>query len=202
MTTPVYLEVGTKKVFACAVDWVGWCRAGKTEDEALEVLADYADRYRIVVDKAGLKFPASATAFDIVATVKGDTTTDFGAPHKAIDADWDALTAAQAKRLAKLVEASWAVFDKVAKGAPKSLRKGPRGGGRDTAKIIAHVADAEKAYGAPMRLPPKERDRNAIADALRGAVGDLDWRWPPRYAARRIAWHALDHAWEIQDRST
>jgi hypothetical protein len=25
--------------------------------------------------------------------------------------------------------------------------------------------------------------------------------WPQRYAARRIAWHALDHAWEIQDRS-
>jgi hypothetical protein len=25
--------------------------------------------------------------------------------------------------------------------------------------------------------------------------------WPPRYAARRIAWHALDHAWEIEDRS-
>ena len=24
--------------------------------------------------------------------------------------------------------------------------------------------------------------------------------WPPRYAARRIAWHALDHAWEIEDR--
>jgi hypothetical protein len=25
-------------------------------------------------------------------------------------------------------------------------------------------------------------------------------RWPSRYAARRIAWHALDHAWEIEDR--
>jgi len=26
--------------------------------------------------------------------------------------------------------------------------------------------------------------------------------WPPRYAAARIAWHALDHAWEIEDKST
>jgi hypothetical protein len=26
-------------------------------------------------------------------------------------------------------------------------------------------------------------------------------KWPPRYAARRVAWHALDHAWEIEDRS-
>lgn len=25
-------------------------------------------------------------------------------------------------------------------------------------------------------------------------------RWPARYAIRRSAWHALDHAWEIEDR--
>ena len=25
--------------------------------------------------------------------------------------------------------------------------------------------------------------------------------WPPRYAIRRIAWHVLDHAWEIEDRA-
>ena len=26
-------------------------------------------------------------------------------------------------------------------------------------------------------------------------------KWTQRYAARRIAWHALDHAWEMEDRS-
>jgi hypothetical protein len=25
--------------------------------------------------------------------------------------------------------------------------------------------------------------------------------WPARYAIRRIAWHVLDHAWEIEDKS-
>ena len=25
--------------------------------------------------------------------------------------------------------------------------------------------------------------------------------WPLRYAARRIAWHVLDHTWEMEDRS-
>jgi hypothetical protein len=25
--------------------------------------------------------------------------------------------------------------------------------------------------------------------------------WPTPYAARRIAWHVLDHAWEMQDRA-
>jgi hypothetical protein len=28
-----------------------------------------------------------------------------------------------------------------------------------------------------------------------------DKGWPPRYAIRRLAWHVLDHAWEMQDRS-
>jgi hypothetical protein len=26
-------------------------------------------------------------------------------------------------------------------------------------------------------------------------------KWTSRYAARRIAWHALDHAWEMENRS-
>ncbi|MGH9224443.1 MAG: hypothetical protein ACRD2W_11845 [Acidimicrobiales bacterium] len=42
--TPVYLEVGSKKVFASALDWPGWCRSAKTEEEALETLATYVPR--------------------------------------------------------------------------------------------------------------------------------------------------------------
>jgi hypothetical protein len=26
--------------------------------------------------------------------------------------------------------------------------------------------------------------------------------WTPQYFVRRSAWHALDHAWEIEDRAT
>jgi hypothetical protein len=26
-------------------------------------------------------------------------------------------------------------------------------------------------------------------------------KWPISYALRRIAWHIVDHAWEIEDRS-
>ncbi len=50
--TPVYLELGTKRVFACALDWPGWCRSGRTEDEALARLADYAPRYAVVAAEA------------------------------------------------------------------------------------------------------------------------------------------------------
>jgi hypothetical protein len=201
MPTKVYLELGSKKVFACALEWPGWARAGKTDDDALEALAAYAGRYEPVTARAGITFPKSATRFDVVTKVKGDATTDFGAPHKWIVADDDPLTKAQAARLTKLVEASWGIFDRVVKGAPAALQKGPRGGGRDRDKIVDHVADAEKAYASKMLLAPKERDRESIARALQTAVGDVEWKWPPRYAARRIAWHVLDHAWEIEDKS-
>ena len=34
--------------------------------------------------------------------------------------------------------------------------------------------------------------------AVRGPRGGI--RWTPRYFVRRVAWHVLDHAWEIEDR--
>jgi hypothetical protein len=42
-----------------------------------------------------------------------------------------------------------------------------------------------------------------MLDVLRGpSDGEpISKRWTARFAARRIAWHALDHAWEIEDRS-
>ncbi|MGH9282469.1 MAG: hypothetical protein ACRD0S_05980 [Acidimicrobiales bacterium] len=45
MPTAAYVEQGAKKAFACALDWPGWARAAKTEDEALAALAAYAERY-------------------------------------------------------------------------------------------------------------------------------------------------------------
>jgi hypothetical protein len=200
MATEVYLEVGTKKVFACAVDWAGWTRAGKTEEGALDALTEYADRYRVVSDRAGFRF-AKNHRFDVVERVKGNATTDFGAPGVPPKLDAGPLTKAEAARMTKLVEASWWTLDRVVKGAPAKLRKGPRGGGRDRDKMVDHVREAEKAYAAKLGIPPKERDRETIATALQTAVGPGDWKWPPAYAARRIAWHVLDHAWEIEDKS-
>jgi hypothetical protein len=203
MTTPVYLEIGSSKTFACALDWPGWCRAGRDEHAALEALAAYADRYRPVAEMAGVRFARSAgDGFEVVERVTGDATTNFGAPGRPSDADSKALTAKQAERLASLVAASWAVFDRVVKDAPPDLRKGPRGGGRDRDKMAAHVAAAEAAY---LRKVGVRTGRADFLDALRAArrpQPDLATKsWPWRYAARRVAWHALDHAWEIEDRS-
>ncbi len=202
MTTPVYLEVGTKKVFACSLDWPGWCRADRTAEAALQSLAAYAERYRPVAVEAGAHFPKSAGAdFDIVQRLGGDATTDFGAPHIPAGADASSLTKAQAERLASLVQATWTVFDRVVEASPAELRTGPRGGGRDRDKMVAHVVDAETAYFAKVGV---KDGRDAFLDALGAArqpqpeLKNTSWPW--RYTARRVAWHVLDHAWEMEDR--
>jgi len=38
----VCLEATPKQAFASALDWPGWCRAGRDEDAALKALASYA----------------------------------------------------------------------------------------------------------------------------------------------------------------
>ncbi len=104
------------------------------------------------------------------------------------------------------------MFDGVVAGAPEALRKGPRGGGRDRDPMVRHVQEAERAYARTigLRLPEPENpeaydaQREAILAVLRqpseavpaGAKG-----WPPHYAVARMAWHVLDHAWEMADRS-
>ena len=198
--TKVYLEVGSKKVFACALDWPGWCRSAKTEDLALEALEEYVPRYTAVTKIA--KVPFRHGSFDVVESIKGNATTDFGAPSMVAEADHARLTAKQADSLAVLLDASWKALDRVVKNAPASLRKGPRGGGRDRDKMVDHVAAAEEAYARKMGL--KNASRADILEAIRAARDSTPVKengWPPRYVVRRMAWHVLDHAWEIEDRS-
>jgi hypothetical protein len=195
----VYLEEGAKRVFACAFDWPGWCRSGKNEEQAMAALKAYASRYAIVAKKAGMAFPKT-DRFEIVERLAGSATTDFGAPGAIAVRDRRPPTAKEADRLAALVAAAWAVFDDVVAGAPAELRKGPRGGGRDRDVMVQHVMDAEGAY---VRKLGARGGREQILGALRAASkAPMSERgWPAPYAARRIAWHALDHAWEMEDRS-
>jgi hypothetical protein len=212
-TLRIALEVSAKRTFASALDWPGWSRSGKTDEAAIEALLAYAPRYAPVAKVAGL---ALGTAFDVevVERHEGGSGTDFGIPSQPAKADSRPVGRAEARRLAAIVEAAWAMFDRVAAGAPAELRKGPRGGGRDRDKMVGHVIEADGAYGREIGLkvkypPPTDpvavqavRDE-ILAVLRRPSDGSplADRRWPARYAARRIAWHALDHAWEMQDRT-
>ena len=212
----VVLETGRTKTFASAVDWPGWCRAGRTEEAALEALAAYAARYALVTDAAGVRFPGTAgDAFTVAERLPGNASTDFGAPGAIADADRTPTTGAQANRLTVIVRAAWTVFDRIAADTPPELRKGPRGGGRDRDKMIDHVIGAEVMYARKIGLrhrQPAITDRTAI-EALRDDVSAVlgqpsdgspttEKGWPVRYAARRVAWHVLDHGWEMQDRTS
>lgn len=206
----------SKRAFAWGVGWAGWCRSGKTVDLAIEALVRAAPRYAIVAAAAGITFPASVEASDLatIDSVEGGATTDFGAPERVTSFDLRPTDAAEADRLARLVEAAWTVLGDVVAAAPAELRKGPRGGGRDRDKIVGHVLMAEHAYARHLgiKLPaPDPKDPASVAEMRAAMVAVLrepsdgspiaGRTWTRRYAARRIAWHVLDHAWEIQDRT-
>jgi hypothetical protein len=208
-------ETTPKRSFAWVIDWPGWCRSGKDGSLARQALLAYRARYEAVADLAGLTLPAIDVALvDVVESVEGGSGTAFGVPSAITGRDRQRVSAKEAERLAAIVAAAWVVFDRVAVRAPGELRKGPRGGGRDRDPMIGHVVGADHAYAREIgiRLPePDPTDRQAVV-AERAAVLELlrspsdgsplaDRRWPQRYAARRIAWHALDHAWEMEDRS-
>ncbi len=204
----VYLEIGKKQVFCGAVDWPGCERSGKTEDEAIERFLSYGPRYAKVVKS--FKPPKTAK---VVERVKGSMSTDFGAPGEVPKVDERDVTPAQLKKLLAILEASWLYFDKTAKKHAKSkLSTGPRGGGRTVAKMVDHVAGGDRGYLSGMggTLPKGADLRETIVETLRKRVRGEELPpnrrtkppWPVRYAVRRTAWHALDHAWEIEDRAT
>ena len=194
----VYLEVGGKRTFASAADWPGWSRPGKDEESALENLAAYAPRYAKVAKLARVDFPKDDPSFSVIERLKGNATTDFGAPGIPAKREAKPMTDQDSERMVALLEAAWKYLDNVRAKAPEELRKGPRGGGRDREKMYTHVLDAEVAYASAIGVKLKKPDRKALLQAIRNP--NQDTRWPVAYAVRRIAWHALDHAWEMEDR--
>ena len=53
----VCLEVTPEQAVASALEWPGWCRAGRDEGAALEALTSYAGRYAPAAERAGVSFP-------------------------------------------------------------------------------------------------------------------------------------------------
>ena len=196
--TRVYVEVGGKRAFASAADFPGWSRSGKDEAAALANLAAYAPRYAKVAKLARIDFPKAVPSFEVVERLKGNPTTDFGAPAIPARRESKPMTAKETERMVALMDACWRYLDQVRARAPQALRKGPRGGGRDRDKMYQHVIDAELEYGKGIGLRLKQPDRKVLQQRLGNPKSE--GRWPVTYAARRIAWHALDHAWEMEDR--
>ncbi len=174
----VVLEISSTRSFACALWFPGWFGHGKNPDAAVERLLAYRSRYAPIVKRAKAALPSDSSLV-IVEEQVGNGTTQFGAPGQISSLEED-VPATVMRRMRALHASCREEFDLVVASAPVELRKGPRGGGRDTAKVVEHVLDVEKMYATRLR---KET-------------------WPEAYYLRRSGYHFTDHAWEIQDRST
>jgi hypothetical protein len=219
----VYLEIGQTRTFAVALDWPGWCRSGRDEAAALQALYEYGPRYARVLQKTRLRFraPSEASALVVVERLTGNATTNFGAPDLALSRDTKPIGSTELQRWQAVLKACWRSFDAAVRAATgRALSKGPRGGGRELTKIIQHVRDVDASYLTSLGGKPQPSDEDEPSQALaqirqailttliaaargevpaRGPRGGV--RWTPRYFVRRLAWHELDHAWEIEDRA-
>jgi hypothetical protein len=219
---PVYLEVGRKRTFAGAIEWPGWCRSGRDEPSALETLVAYGPRYARALQAARLEIevPADLSDLTVLERLVGNVTTDFGAPSVAPQADERPIDAGELARFTEVLRACWLAFDcATIAAAGKSLRKGPRGGGRDLPGISQHVLDANRVYRSKLAWRPTSEASLSSAAPMDQMLADVSGAltaaatgalplsgprggklWSRRYFVRRVAWHVLDHAWEIEDR--
>ncbi len=212
----VGIEQGPKRrVFAQAVDWPGWCRAGRDADKALTALAAYLPRYRAAVGGLAADLPAGEPTLEVIETVAGDVTTEFGAPGKVMTFDRRPLQSGEPERLAAFLDACWAAFDAAQAAIPAEARAVKPEVGRAPERMRMHIDDAQRAYVSWLAKPVPRLDEARLDEtesALRGffraavlslpvGVAFADERHPGPYAVRRECWHVLDHVWELGDRA-
>ena len=185
----------------------------KTPDTALAALEAYRGRDEHVLDICGLGGVHELSGrLVVVETLEVDATTDFGAPSAISALDRRPLQGAPTSSFfAVILQGCWLYLDDVAARTTTPLRKGPRGGGRDVEMMVRHVGEAGVAYvrGLGLTVAATTEDhegvcelRHRVSDVLRGDALVREGKWRVRYPARRIGWHARDHAFEVEDRST
>lgn len=209
--TDIYVELGGKKAIAWSLEWPGWCRIRTSEEAVVQALIDYEDRYRLIAQRAGLDFVPGDLV--VVERLQGNANTAWGVPAVMAPAESRPIDASAAQRNVMLLRASWDTLEDVVAASPAELRKGPRGGGRDRDEIRSHVIEAERVYARKIgvRHKPFKMDDKSSLDAMRDEIADVlskpsngqplvDGGWNASYVARRMAWHVVDHIWEIEDR--
>lgn len=216
-TIRVMIERGPKgkKVVAVATDWPGWSRGAKTEEAALAVLESYRRRYRSVAELAGCESAFdSAGNLEIVERIVGTGSTDFwGISFASGQCEKDPMSGAECERRIALLQASWSLFDGVSRRVSAELRKGPRGGGRNRDQIVSHTYGTERDFvkklgvitpeGTMPTADGRRAHRKAFVNAIReyNAEGRSARTWTLRFLIRHSAYHVLDHAWEMEDKT-
>ena len=209
--TDIYVELGGKKAIAWSLEWPGWCRIRTSEEAAVQALIDTEARYRLIAQRAGLEFAPGDLV--VVERLPGDANTAWGVPSVLASAETRPIDAVAAQRHVALLRASWDMLEEVVAASPTELRKGPRGGGRDRDEIRRHVIEAERAYARKIGVRHKQFEVNdlstlkAMREEIAAVLSKLSTGeplvsggWNASYVVRRMAWHVVDHIWEIEDR--
>jgi hypothetical protein len=206
-----------KKTAAFAVDWPGWSRGAKDPAQAVDLLEAYRERYRPITRLAGLEAEFDAAGpLEIVENHVGVGSTDFwGISFAPSSFEVDSMPEDELERKLTLLGAAWRYFDEVAARVSPELERGPRGGGRDRDEIVRHVignerGDLARKVGvdtpAEGLLTPQgtRSHREAFVAAMRdyNAQGKngRGRNWTIALLVRHTAFHALDHAWEMEDK--
>ncbi len=205
-----------KKAVAFAIDWPGWSRGAKTPEQAIELLDSYRRRYRPVAATARLAREHDAAGpLEIVEDRVGTGSTDFwGISYAPSSFEQEPMSDAELRRKIKLLRACWQYFDEVAARVSADMRKGPRGGGRDRDRIIRHtirVESEEFAKQLGLHIPEcaaltpeglREHRTNYLQAMREYNAGEgrrmRSWNLP--FLIRHSAYHAMDHAWEMEDK--
>jgi hypothetical protein len=149
-----------------------------------------------------------------VERVPGSSSTDFwGIAHVPSQIEREILAPADLERRLDVLRATWAYFDDTAAHVSAELRPGQRSAGRTRDQIVRHVYLSEPdqmsrkvEVRTPLDVVATPRGladhRQAYLEALRAynAEGKAARSWPIQFLIRRSAYHAMDHAWEMEDR--
>jgi hypothetical protein len=206
-----------KKTAAFAIDWPGWSRGAKAPDAAIDLLEAYRDRYRPIARIAGLEDEFGAAGpLEIVEDHVGVGSTDFwGISFAPASFEQGPMPTDELERKLGLLEAAWRFFDDVAARVSAEMEKGPRGGGRDRDQIVRHVinnewGDLARKVGVlgPADDPLTSEAIRSHRDAFLAAMRDYNSQgkmargrnWTVALLLRHTAYHALDHAWEMEDK--
>jgi hypothetical protein len=219
MSVRTVVERGTKgkRSVAFSLDWPGWSRGARSPELALETLESYRDRYRPIVEIAGMTHEFDAAGpLEVVEDRVGTGSTDFwGISFSPSSTEHGPLDAADLERRLTLLQACWTFFDGVAARVSPEMRKGPRGGGRDRNRIVRHTIRTESedfAKQVGLRIPEeaalspeglrqhRESYLAAIRDYNAGKIERRMRSWTLPFLIRHSAFHTLDHAWEMEDK--
>ncbi len=214
----VLVEIGPKgkRIVAAAMDWPGLERWGRTEDEAIQNLLAYRARYAGIAKRAGCEadFPLIGMP-RVVERTPGNTSTDWwGIAHVPSDIEAQPLSVDELEQRIALMQAAWETFNDASERVAAPISKGPRGGGRKRDQIVVHVYASERhnwwrkvgiREDDEELLTPEQlaahRQRYVAAIRAYHAEGRSARSWPLRFLIRRTAQHAMDHAWELEDRN-